>query len=95
MLGGVLLVFVGRRCGTGALAGVGRAGGAALLAGTLAALAGIAVRAALPAATGWIGVLGGALLSGVAVVVVFGGVATLVDRHDAAELVARIRKGAR
>jgi len=96
VLGGVLLVFVGRRCGTGALAGVGRAGGAALLAGTLATLAGIAVRAALPAATGWFGVLGGALLSGVVVALVFGGVAVLVDRKDAAELWARVtrRKGA-
>jgi len=95
VLGGVLLVFVGRRCGTGALAGVGRAGGAALLAGTLATLAGIAVRAALPAATGWFGVLGGALLSGVVVALVFGGVAVLVDRHDAAELWARVTRRTR
>src|SRR5205814_1256425 len=33
VLGGVLLGFVARRCGTGALAGVGRAGAAARLAG--------------------------------------------------------------
>jgi putative peptidoglycan lipid II flippase len=95
VLGAVLMGFVGRRCGTGALAGVGRAGGAALLAGTLATLAGIAVRAMLPAATGWLGVLGGAALSGVVVALVFGGVAVLVDRHDATGLLARIarRKG--
>jgi len=92
VLGVILLVFVARRCGTGALAGVGRAGGAALLAGTLATLAGIAVRAAVPAATGWAGVIGTAALSGVVVALVFAGVAVLVDRPDLGVLLAR-RKG--
>jgi hypothetical protein len=42
-------------------------------------------------------VLGGAALSGVVVALVFGGVAVLVDRPDAAELLARVarRKGVR
>jgi putative peptidoglycan lipid II flippase len=93
VLGAVLLGFVARRCGTGALAGVGRAGAAALLAGTLATLAGIAVRAALPAATGWIAVAGTAVLSGIAVAVVFAGVAVLVDRRDASTLLGRLRGG--
>jgi len=93
VLGAVLLGFVARRCGTGALAGVGRAGGAALIAGTLATLAGIAVRAGLPAATGWFAVLGTAALSGVVVALVFAGVAVLVDRRDAAALLVRLRGG--
>ena len=93
VLGGVLLGFVARRCGTGALAGVGRAGAAALLAGTLAALAGVAVRAALPAATGWFAVTGTAVLSGFVVVLVFAGVAVLVDRRDAGTLLSRLRGG--
>ena len=93
VLGAVMLGFVARRCGTGALAGVGRAGAAALLAGTLATLAGIAVRAALPAATGWIAVAGTALLSGIVVAVVFAGVALLVDRRDAGALLGRLRGG--
>jgi putative peptidoglycan lipid II flippase len=92
VLGAALLVFVRRRCGTGALAGVGRAGSAALLAGTLAALAGIGIRAALPAVSGWFGVLGAAALSGIVVMVVFGGVAVLVDRRDATEFLARLHR---
>jgi putative peptidoglycan lipid II flippase len=92
VLGAVLLVLVARRCGTGSLAGVGRAGAAALLAGTLATLAGVAVRAAVPAA-GWGGVIGAAALSGVVVVLVFAGVAVLVDRPDATVLLARLKRG--
>jgi putative peptidoglycan lipid II flippase len=92
LLLGVVLVIQVRRChGAGALAGAGRAGGAALLAGTLSALAGIAVRAAVPPARGWVPVFGAALLSGAAAAVVFGGVAVLVDRPDAAALLARVR----
>ena len=93
VLGAVLLGFVARRCGTGSLAGVGRAGGAALVAGTLAALAGVAVRAALPAATGWFAVSGTAVLSGFVVALVFAGVAVLVDRRDAGTLLGRLRGG--
>jgi putative peptidoglycan lipid II flippase len=95
VLGAALLGYVARRCGTGALAGVGRAGVAALLAGTLATLAGIAVRAAVPAAADWPGVLGTAALSGVVVLAVFGTVALLVDRRDTAAVLARVRRGAR
>jgi putative peptidoglycan lipid II flippase len=95
VLGAALLGYVARRCGTGALAGVGRAGVAALAAGTLATLAGIAVRAVVPAAAGWAGVLGTAALSGVVVLAVFGTVALLVDRRDTAALLARVRRGGR
>ncbi len=92
VLGVVLTVLVRRRCGPRALAGVGRAGAAALLAGTLATLAGIAVRAVAPASPGWFGVFVTAVLSGLVTAVVFAGVAGLVDRGDAAALLARVRR---
>jgi putative peptidoglycan lipid II flippase len=82
VLGVVLVVLVGRYCGTGALAGVGRATGVTLLAGTLATLAGVGVRAALPNAWGWYPVLGAAVLSAAVVVLVYATVAALVDRKD-------------
>ncbi len=93
VLGLVLLVLVRRRCGPGALAGVARAGGVTLLAGTLATLAGVAVPAVLPAARGWPTVVGTGALSGAVVVLVFVGVAVLADRRDAGALLARLRQG--
>ena len=89
VLGVVLLVLVGRRCGTGALAGLGRATAVTLLAGTLATLAGVGVRAVLPTAGDWLPVLGAAVLSGAVVVLVYATVAALVDRQDVRILLAR------
>jgi putative peptidoglycan lipid II flippase len=91
-LGAVLLVIIGRRAGSGALAGVRRAGTTAVLAGSLSALAGATVRVPLPAARGFLGVtlVGGC--GGVAVALVFVGTAVLLDRPDAAPLLSRLRR---
>ena len=95
LLGAVLLVLVARRCGTGALAGLGRAGGVTLLAGTLATLAGVGVRAVLPGklpgSDGWFPVLGTAALSGAVVALVYTAVAVLGDRPAARALLRRAR----
>jgi putative peptidoglycan lipid II flippase len=93
VLGAVLLVLIGRRCGAGALAGVARAGAVTLLAGTLATLAGVAVRVVLPAARDWPTVVSTGTLSGAAVALVYVGVAVLADRRDAGALLARLRQG--
>ncbi len=91
VLGCVLLVLVAWRCGTGALAGTGRAGGVTLLAGTLATLAGIGARALLPTRDGWFPVLGTAVLSGALVALVYAAVAVLGDRPAARALLRRAR----
>jgi putative peptidoglycan lipid II flippase len=91
VLGGVLLALVARNCGTGALAGLGRAGGVTLLAGTLSTLAGVGVRALLPGSDGWLPVLGTAVLSGALVTVVYVAVAVLGDRPAARALWRRAR----
>lgn len=91
VLGGMLVVLVARRCGAGALAGLARAGGVTLLAGTLATLAGVGIRAALPAGDGWLPVLGTAVLSGALVTVVYAVVAVLGDRPAARALWRRAR----
>jgi putative peptidoglycan lipid II flippase len=107
LLGAVLVAVIRRRVGAGALAGVSRAAGTALLAGTLAAAAGIVVRWPL-SGTGWggtshapggggpgsSGVVVGGVLSGVAVVLAFIGVAVLVDRHDVRPMLARLARRA-
>jgi putative peptidoglycan lipid II flippase len=84
---------VARRCGRGALAGLGRVAGVTLLAGTLATSAGIGVRLVLPATDGWLPVLGTAVLSGTVVAVVFAAVAVLLDRRDVRALLRRRRTG--
>jgi putative peptidoglycan lipid II flippase len=97
VLGGVLLVLVARRCGAGALSGLARAGGVTLLAGTLATLAGVGVRAGLLGtdgllgSDGWLPVLGAAVVSGVLVTVVYAVVAVLGDRPAARALWRRAR----
>jgi putative peptidoglycan lipid II flippase len=92
LLGAVLLVLVARWSGRPALAGVRRAGSTALLAGTLATLAGVAVRWPLPATRGWLGVTLVGVVSGVVVAVVFIGVAALVDRRDLAPLLGAVAR---
>ena len=93
VLGAVLLVLVARHCGPGALAGLGRAGGVTLLAGTLATLAGVGVRAAVPAGDAWFPVLGTAVLSGALVALVYAAVTVLGDRPAARALLRRYRAG--
>lgn len=90
LLGAVLLVVLARRAGRPALAGTGRAGLAALVAATAGALAGIAIRAPLPATPGPLGALGQGMLSGVVVAVVFLGGCALLDRHDTRPMIARV-----
>jgi putative peptidoglycan lipid II flippase len=92
VLGVALVVLVARWGGRAALAGAGRAGLAALVAGTLATLAGLAVRWVLPTTGGWSGVLGTAVLAGIVLVSVFAGTVLLVDRRDAGALIARVRR---
>ncbi len=84
-----------RAGGAGALVGVGRAGAVAVLAGTLAALAGVAVRRLGPATPGTAGVVLAGMLSGVVVVLVYIGVAALVDRADTRPMLARLWRAAR
>jgi putative peptidoglycan lipid II flippase len=95
VLGIVLLVLVRRRVGGGGLAGVRRAGGTAVLAGTLAALAGVAVRGLVPATPGFVAVALTGMLSGVVVGLVFGGIAVLTDRPDTRPMLARLLRLAR
>ncbi len=105
LMGAVLVAVIRRRVGAGALSGVSRAAGTAVLAGTLAAVAGVAVRWPLtgpgwggvsraPGGAGYPGVVASGVLSGVAVALVFVGVAVLVDRHDVRPMLARLARRA-
>jgi putative peptidoglycan lipid II flippase len=95
VLGAVLVAMVARRAGSAAVAGVGRAAGAAVLAGLAATAAGVAVRVPLPVGTpAWPQVALAGILSGSVAAVVFAGVAVLVDRRDAASILARLRRRA-
>ncbi|PZF98579.1 murein biosynthesis integral membrane protein MurJ [Micromonospora deserti] len=96
LLGALLIAAVRRAAGRSALAGVARAGGAGLLAATLAALAGVAAARWLDAAAGGTPTTAGALvqgmLSGVLVGVVFLAVLLLIDRRDVQPLLAGLRR---
>ncbi|MEN3304204.1 MAG: putative peptidoglycan lipid flippase [Micromonosporaceae bacterium] len=81
-LGATLVVLVARRAGRPAVQGLARTALATLGAGALAALAGLAVRLPLPPHPGVSGTAAQGMLSGVAVVAVFAGVALLADRRD-------------
>ncbi|MEV7231648.1 lipid II flippase MurJ [Polymorphospora sp. NPDC051019] len=104
VLGAVLVVAVARRAGPGAVAGLPRAAGVALLAGGLAALAGTVVGNWLagaglslwPAADAGggtpahtVALLQG-MLAGAVVALVFAGVAYPLDRHDLRPMVAAV-----
>ncbi|WP_345574364.1 murein biosynthesis integral membrane protein MurJ [Nonomuraea rosea] len=90
--GALLLGSVERARGRGALAGLPRAGGAAVAGGLLGYLAGAGV-------VGWLGVQGiwpnvwATLLAAVVAVAVGGGVVALVDRADARALSGLLRRG--
>src|SRR6185503_6739508 len=93
VLGAVLLVLVGRRAGYAAFAGLARASAAGLLAGAVAAAAGVvALRLGWHAVTPDVatGVLQG-MLSGVVVGVVFLGVLAAVDRRSVRPLTTATR----
>jgi len=89
VLGVALLAVVRHRCGTAALAGVGRAAAAAVGGGVLAALAGRAVADRLPGEGAPAGAAQG-MLVGVVVLVVFAVVALAVDREDVTALARRV-----
>ncbi|WP_348651138.1 lipid II flippase MurJ [Micromonospora sp. WMMD882] len=94
LLGALLLVAARRSAGPAALAGSARAGAAGLLAGSVAALAGVGVARAL-AGVGdgtptTAGALGTGMLSGVVVGVVFLAVAYPADRRDVRPLLAGV-----
>lgn len=90
VLGVVLVVMIYRRVGAEALAGVGRAAVAAVLAGAVATVAGVLAR--LPVGTpDWPAVALAGILSGSVAALVFVGVAMLIDRRDAGAMLARLR----
>jgi putative peptidoglycan lipid II flippase len=91
-LGAVLLVLVSRWAGRPALSGLTRSGLCTLLAGALAALAGIAVRLPLPPTPGVFGTTGQGILSGVVVVAVFAGTALLTDPRDVRPMLDRLAR---
>jgi putative peptidoglycan lipid II flippase len=97
VLGALLVAAVARRAGSAAVAGLSRSAGVGLLAGAVAAGAGIAVVRVLggygqTTPTAGVAVLQG-ILSGVVVGVVFLGVAYPLDRHDVRPLtVALLRR---
>ncbi|MFC0005496.1 murein biosynthesis integral membrane protein MurJ [Micromonospora siamensis] len=94
VLGALLLVAVRRSAGPAALAGVGRASLAGLVAVVPAALAGVGVSRLVagggPPTTGAALLQG--MLSGVVVAAVFLAVAWLVDRRDVAPLLAAVTR---
>ena len=98
----VLGTVVVRRTGRASLRGVPRATLAALIAGAVAAAAGVAVRLPFTDAPGIAGDIGQGMLSGVTAAIVFVAIAAMIDRHDIRPLVlrftrfttpARIRRG--
>ncbi|MFC5834928.1 murein biosynthesis integral membrane protein MurJ [Nonomuraea insulae] len=90
--GAMLLGSVVRARGSLAVAGLGRAGGAAVAGGVLGYLAGAGV-------VGWLGVsdiwpnVGAAVLAAVVALAVGGGVVALVDREDAGAVAGLLRRG--
>ncbi|WP_435209021.1 murein biosynthesis integral membrane protein MurJ [Micromonospora sp. bgisy143] len=103
VLGALLVVAVARSAGAPALAGAARAGAAGLLAGVLAAFAGLGLSRWLDRLDGGTpttaGALGQGMLSGVLVGVVFLVVVWFVDRRDVRPLLTgvarRLRRGQR
>ncbi|MEV0157457.1 lipid II flippase MurJ [Micromonospora sp. NPDC050686] len=93
VLGALLVAAVRRTAGPAALAGLGRAGAAGLLAAVLAAPAGIATSRVVAAAAGTptlAGALVQGMLSGAVVGAVYLAVAWLADRRDVAPLLAAV-----
>lgn len=96
LLGALLVVAVRRAAGPAALAGVGRAGAAGLLAAVVAATGGAATARGLAGSTGGTPTTFGALvqgmLSGVVVGVLFLAVAWLTDARDLRPLLAAVTR---
>jgi putative peptidoglycan lipid II flippase len=91
----VPVVIVTRRiCGPEALRGVGRAALAGLVAGAVAAGAGVAVSLAVPV-TGKISAFAIAVPAALVAIAAFGVVAYLLDDGDLRAIVARLRRAAR
>ncbi len=95
LLAVVLVVLVRSRAGTGAVAGVRRAVLVSVLAGTVAASAGLLVRLPLPATPGFTGSLVQGMLSGVVAVVGFLAVAGWLARDQVVPLLRRAARLAR
>ncbi len=89
VLGAGLLVLTARRCGGQSLAGAARTGAVALIAATLATVAGIAA-AGLIGGSGVAAFLAQGILGGVTVIVVFVAVAALGDPDDVRPLLRRV-----
>ncbi len=88
VLGGIIAARTGR----GSLAGLTRAGLAAVVAGIAAAVAGIAVRQPFGDHPGWLADVGQGMLSGAVAAIVFGVVAALIDRPDLEPIVRRLAR---
>lgn len=88
VLGAALVTVVAVRVGRSALVGVARAFGVTLLAAGLALAAGLPLVAAMSGVPPlWAGVCGGAV-----VLVVYGAVTVLLDRHDVRPLIGRVTR---
>jgi putative peptidoglycan lipid II flippase len=88
--------MVRRKAGPDALHGFTRTISAGLIAGLLAAAAGLGVLALVGGHTpGWGGALAQGMLSGAVVAVVFVAVAAVTDRHTVAPTLRRLRKRTR
>ncbi|MEV0006001.1 lipid II flippase MurJ [Micromonospora sp. NPDC050980] len=96
LLGALLIAAVRRAAGPAALAGLGRAGAAGLLAAVVAAAGGAATARGLALAMGGtpttFGALGQGMLSGVVVGVLFLAVAWLTDARDLRPLLAAVTR---
>ncbi len=90
--GGVLLLSVARARGRSSVAGLGRAGAAAVVGGLAGFGAGAAVASMLGASGMWANV-GATLLAAVVALAVGGGVVVLMDRADAAMVAGALGRG--
>jgi putative peptidoglycan lipid II flippase len=90
LLGAVLIALVRARAGGGAVAGLGRTVLVSVFAGTVAAVAGLAVRLPLPSTPGFAGSLVQGMLSGAVAVVGFLAVAGWLARDQVGPLLRRL-----
>jgi hypothetical protein len=86
-----LVIWTRRICGPGAVAGVAHAGFAGLAAALAGSLAGIVVSVALPVSHKVLDV-GVAVFAAAVAVLVFGGVAYLLDQGDLRAIAVRLRR---
>lgn len=95
VLGVALVYAVVRKAGSGALAGLPRAAGAAVAAAALAAGAGRAVTMAAPPTPDALTALWSGMLAGVVVGMVFGAAAWVLDRENTGALLAAVTRQVR